>query len=104
MRTMIHPPMRTTPEGMLIVHAITDRPIGEGSLVEVVLFDPWRSARSTIQGYDLASVGEVESIHGPFCNPPRWMVSYRGKVSAKYGDRIQSNEQKTHQESLAGMG
>jgi len=40
---MVQPPtIRTTREGMLIIHAITDRPIGEGSLVEVVLFDPWR--------------------------------------------------------------
>ena len=93
--------MRTAPEGMLVVHAITDRPIGEGSLVEVVLFDPWRGARSGIQGYDLGSLGEVESIHGPFCSPPRWMVSYKAKVSAKYGDRIQSIIQTRTQEGSA---
>jgi hypothetical protein len=84
------PQMRTTPEGMLIVHAVMDRPIGEGSLVEVVLLDPWRGASPDIQEYDLASLGEVEDIHGPFCNPPRWMVSYKGNVSADCGDRIQS--------------
>jgi len=29
---------------VLMVHAITDRPIGEGSLVEVLLLDPWKGA------------------------------------------------------------
>jgi hypothetical protein len=91
-----------TPQGVLIVNAVTDRPIGEGSLVEVLLFDPWRGARSDIQAeYDLASLGEVESIHGPFCNPPRWMVCYKGKVSGKHGDRIQPKEQKRRELSLA---
>jgi len=29
-------------------------------------------ARSDIQAeYDLAALGEVEDIHGPFCNPPK---------------------------------
>jgi hypothetical protein len=88
-------PMRT-PQCVLIVNAVSDRPIGEGSLVEVLLFDPWRGARSDIQAeYDLASLGEVESIHGPFSNPPRWMVCYKGEVSGKHGDRIQPKEQKT---------
>ena len=89
--------MRTirTPQGVLIVHAVADRPIGEGSILEVLLLDPWRGARSDIQvKYDLTSLGEVDSIHGPYGNPPRWMVSYKGKVSAKKGTRIQSKEQK----------
>ena len=74
-----------------MVRAVMDRPIGEGSLVEFVLLDPWRGARADIQAeYDLTSLGGVEDIHGPFCNPPRWMVSYKGKVSAECGDRIQS--------------
>jgi hypothetical protein len=97
-------PMRTTgtPGGLLIVHAVMDRPIGKGSVVEVLLFDPWRGARSDIQAeYDLASLGEVESIHGPFCNPPRWMVSYKGEVSAEKGDRIQPKEQKGNRMGLA---
>lgn len=64
--------MRTTPYGVLMVQAVIDRPIGEGSLVEVLLFDPWRGARTDVQAqYDRASLGEVEDIHGPFCNPPR---------------------------------
>ena len=93
--------MRTTPDGVLMVHAVTVRPVGEGSLVEVLLFDPWRGAKTDIQGgYDLVSLGEVEDIHGPFCNPPRWMITYRGKVSAKYGDRIQPKDQKTNQAGL----
>jgi hypothetical protein len=80
----------TTPPGVLMIHAVTDRPIAEGSLVEVLRLDPWKGARSDIQvEYDLAALGEVESVHGPFCDPPRWMVSYKGKVSAKHGDRIQ---------------
>jgi hypothetical protein len=90
-------PMRTTgtPGGLLIVHAVMDRLTGKGSLVEVLLFDPWKGARSDIQAeYDLAALGEVEDIHGPFCNPPRWMVSYREKVSANHGDWIQPKKQK----------
>ena len=86
-------PMRNvkTSQGVLIVRAVTDRPIGDGSLVEVLLYDPWKGARSDIEAeYDLAALGKVESIHGPSCNPPRWMVSYKGKVSAKVGDRIQA--------------
>ena len=64
-----------------MVHAVTDRPIAEGSLVEVVLLDPWKRATPDIQAeYDLAALGQVEDIHGPFCNPPRWMVSYKGKA------------------------
>ena len=87
--------MRTTPDGVLIIHAVADRPIGVGSVVQVVLYDPWKGARSDVQGdYDLASLREVEFIHGPFSNPPRWMITYRGKVSAEYGDRIRRKEQK----------
>jgi hypothetical protein len=94
--------MKTTPEGMLTVHAVMDRPIADGSLVEFLLFDAWRGARSDIQAeYDLATLGEVEAIHGPFCNPPRWMVSYKEKISAKHGDRIQPKEQKGNQAGLA---
>src|SRR5215472_8064984 len=84
--------MRTTgtPGGLLIVHEVMDRLTGEGSLVEVLLLDRWKGTRSDIQAeYDLASLGEVDSIHGPFCNPPRWMISYNGEVSAKMGDLIQ---------------
>ena len=51
--------------------------------------------------YDLAALGEVESVHGPFCNPPKWMVSYKGKVSAKHCDRIQPKGQKGNQVGLA---
>ena len=104
--------MRTTPEGMLIVHAVMDRLIGKGSLVEVLLLDPWKGATSDIEAeYDLAALGEVEDIHGPFCNPPRWMVSYREKVSADHGDRIQPKKQNKNAASeiqqtrlVAGMG
>ena len=58
--------------------------------------------RSDIQTeYDLAALGKVESIHGPFWNPPRWMVSYKEKISAKHGHRIQPKEQKGDQVGLA---
>ena len=81
------------PQGVLAVLNVTDRPIGVGSLVEVVLYHPQENARPDIQTeYDLASLGEVESIHGPFCNPPRWMVSYKGKVSAEKGDWIRQKD------------
>jgi hypothetical protein len=83
---------------MLMVHAVMDRHIAGGSLVEFLLYDPWKGARSDIQAeYDLAALGEVESIYGPFCNPPRWMVSYIGNVSAKHGDRIQPIKRKKNQ-------
>ena len=79
----------TMPQSVLAVLTVTDRPVGVGSLVEVVLCHPQKNARPDIQTeYDLASLGEVESIHGPFCDPPRWMVSYKGKVSAEKGDWI----------------
>jgi hypothetical protein len=79
-------------QGVLIILAVTGRPVdGKGSLVEVLLFHPEKDARPDIQaGYDLASLGEVESIVGPYCDPPRWMVSYKEKVSAKKGDWIKA--------------
>ena len=95
---------KTTAEEVLIVHAVTDRPIGKGLLVEVLLLDPRKGARADIQAeYDLAVLGEVESIHGPFCSPPRWMVSYRGKVSAKQGDRIRPRKQRVDQAGLSNQ-
>jgi len=90
-----------SPQAVLIVHAVTDRPIGDGSLLEVLLFDPWRDAQSDIEAeYDLASPGEVYSTHAPFCYPPRWMVSYKERASAKRGDRIQPKEQRENQKVL----
>ena len=65
--------MRTTgtPGGLLIVHAVMDRPIGKGSLVEVLLFDPWKGAALDIEAeYDLAALGEVEDLHGLSAIPP----------------------------------
>ena len=81
------------PQSVLAVLAVMDRLVGNGSLVEVVLYYPQKDARADIQAeYDLASLGEVESVHGPCCDPPRWMVSYKGKVSAKKGDWIVAKE------------
>jgi hypothetical protein len=77
------------PQSVLAILCVTDRPIGVGSLVEVVLCHPERNATPDILAeYDLASLGEVQSIHGPFCDPPRWMVSYKGKVWAEKGHWI----------------
>jgi hypothetical protein len=78
------------PQGVLAILTVTDRPVGgKGSLVEVVLCHPQKDAKPDIQAeYDLGSLGEVESIHGPYCDPPRWMVSYKGKVSAEKGHWI----------------
>jgi hypothetical protein len=75
------------PQSVLAILSVTDRPVGgKGSLVEVVLCHPRKDSRPDIQAeYDLASLGEVESIHGPYCDSPRWMVSYKGKVSAETG-------------------
>jgi len=58
--------------GALIILAVTNRPVeGEGAQVDVLLFHPDKDARPDIQAeYDLASLGEVESIDGPFDNPP----------------------------------
>jgi hypothetical protein len=77
-------------QGVLIILAVINRSVdGKGSLVEVLLFHPEKDARPDIQAeFDLGSLGEVESIHGPYCDPPTWMVSYKGKVSAKRGSWI----------------
>ena len=90
------------PLGVLMVHAVMDRSTAQGSLVEVLLFDPWKGARSDIQAeYDLAALGEVERIHGHFCNPPTWMVSYKGKVSAKQGRPDLPKQQNGNQAGFA---
>ena len=77
-------------QGVLIILAVINRSVdAEGSLVEVLLVHPEKDARPDIQvEYDLASLGEVERIYGPYCDPPRWMVSYKGNVSAKKGTWI----------------
>jgi hypothetical protein len=77
-------------QDVLIILAVINRSVdGKGSLVEVLLFHPKKDSRPDIQAeFDLASLGELESIHGPYCDPPRWMVSYKGKVSAKRGNWI----------------
>jgi hypothetical protein len=38
-----------------MVHVVTHRPIGEGSRVEVLLFDPWKGARSENLAFKVAS-------------------------------------------------
>ena len=38
-----------TPRGVLMVHAVMVRLIAEGSLVEFLLYDAWKGARSELQ-------------------------------------------------------
>jgi len=78
------------PRGVLIILVVMNRPVdGKGAQVEVLLFHPDKDARPDIQAeYDLASLGEVESVDGPYDAPPRWIVRYKGKVSAKKGNWI----------------
>lgn len=65
----------------------------KGSTVEFLLFPSLENAKPQIQAeYDLASLGEVESVHGPFSDPPRWTVFYKGKVSAKKGAWIKPKD------------
>ena len=60
-----------------------------GPSIEVELFHYLRDAKPDIgKEYDLGSIGEVLAVHGPYEDPPKWIVSYKGKVSAKKGDRI----------------
>jgi hypothetical protein len=64
--------------------------IGERrSSIVVRLIDSLKKSKPDIrEEYDLASLGEVGSISGPFDDPPRWTVSYKERVLAKAGDRI----------------
>ena len=61
----------------------------ERSSVVIRLLDPRKKTVPDIQEeYDLVSLGEVDRIVGPYDDPLTWMVNYKGKVSAKKGDRI----------------
>jgi len=40
--------------------------------------------------YDLASLGEVESVSRPHGDPPKWTVEYKERVSAKPGALIKA--------------
>ena len=61
----------------------------------VWLVDSLKTSKPNIEAkYDLASLGEVESITGPFDDPPRWTVSYKEQVLAKVGDRINRKPKK----------
>ncbi|MGA8659690.1 MAG: hypothetical protein WB586_26510 [Chthoniobacterales bacterium] len=83
-------------QGALMILMVTDQSVtgGKGSLVEVQPFHPLTDAKpQNLQAvYDLASLGEVESVRGPYDDPPKWTVYYKGKVSAKKGDRIVAKE------------
>jgi len=73
----------------LVILAVTEESvIGEkrSSLV-VRLLDPRKNTVPDIHAaYDLASLGEVDRIIGPYDDPLTWMVSYKGKVLAKKDD------------------
>ncbi|PWT82796.1 MAG: hypothetical protein C5B58_07585 [Acidobacteria bacterium] len=75
------------PRGVLAILTVMERPVGgKGSLVEVVLCHPQKDARPDIQAeYDLASLGEVESIHGPYCDPPSVDGELQGKSLGREG-------------------
>ena len=64
-----------------------------GSSIEVELFHYLRDAKPDIgKEYDLGSIGEVLAVHGPYEDPPKWIVSYKGKVSAKEGDWLEPKD------------
>ena len=79
-------------QSALMILRVTDQTAagGNGSLVEVELLHFRRCFRpENLQAeYDLASLGEVESVSRPYGDPPTWTVSYKGKVSAKPGALI----------------
>jgi len=79
-------------QSALMILMVTDQSVigGKGSLVEVQLFYPLTDATpENLQAeYDLASLGEVERVRGHYGDPLKWMVEYKGKVSAKRGDQI----------------
>jgi hypothetical protein len=83
-------------QSALMILMVTDQSVtgGKGSVVEVQPFYPLTDAtpKNLQAEFDLASVGEVESVHGPCGDPPKWTVEYKGKGSAKKGDRIKLKE------------
>ena len=60
---------------------------GNGSLAEVELLHSRLCFRpENLQAeYDLASLGEVESVSRPHGDPPKWTVEYKERVLAKPG-------------------
>jgi hypothetical protein len=87
-------------ENALVVVAVTDHfVIGERrSSIVVRLIDSSKKGKPDIQEeYDLASLGEVDSISGPLGDPPRWMVSYKERVLAKAGGQINQKPKKGSQ-------
>jgi hypothetical protein len=64
-----------------------------GSSIEVEPFHYLRDAKPDLgKEYDLGSIGEVLAVHGPYEDPPKWMVTYEGRVSAKEGDWIEPKD------------
>ena len=65
---------------------------GNGSLVEVELLHSRLCFRpENLQAeYDLASLGEVESVSRPHGDPPKWTVEYKERVLAKPGALIKA--------------
>ena len=65
---------------------------GNGSLAEVELLHSRLCFRpeNPQAEYDLASLGEVESVSRPHGDPPKWTVEYKERVSAKQGALIKA--------------
>ena len=81
-------------QSALMILMVTDQSVigGKGSLVEVQLFHPLTDAKpENLQAeYDLASLGEVESVSRPYGDPPQWTLEYKERVSAKPGALIKA--------------
>jgi len=79
-------------QSALMILRVTDQTAGgSGSLVEVELLHFRRCFRpQNLQAeYDLASLGEVESVSRPYGDPPKWTLEYKERVSAEPGALIQ---------------
>ena len=65
---------------------------GNGSLVEVeLLHSRLCLGPENLQAeYDLASLGQVESVSRPHGDPPKWTVECKERVSAKPGALIKA--------------
>jgi hypothetical protein len=65
---------------------------GNGSLAEVELLHSRLCFRpENLQAeYDLASVGEVESVSRPHGDPPKWTVEYKERLFGQAGCSHQS--------------
>ena len=85
--------MKTHRSALMILRVMDQKAArGNGSLVEVELLHSRLCFRpENLQAeYDLASLGEVESVSRPHGDPPKWTVEYKERVSAKPGALIKA--------------